>query len=121
MRAAPVNDDRRKHPRIGQQFIANLSEPDMHESIVGVTDNIGQGGAFIKTDKWTAFQIQDLKIITFFVPPAFSGQNEAIVLQGSGIVKRIESERKGVAVQFDKPLKLFERSDKPEMPATDLL
>lgn len=121
MRATPVNDDRRKYPRIGQQFTANLSEPDMHESIVGVTDNIGQGGAFIKTDKWTALQIQDLKIITFFVPPAFSGQNEVIGLQGSGIVKRIESERKGVAVQFDKPLKLFERSDKPEMPATDLL
>ena len=116
-----MKDDRRKYPRIGQQFIANLSELDMHESILGVTDNIGQGGAFIKTDKWTALQIQDLKIITFFVPPVFSGQNEAIALQGSGIVKRIESERKGVAVQFDKPFMLFERSDKPEMPATDLL
>ena len=116
-----MNDDRRKYPRISQQFIAHLSEPGMHESIVGVTDNISQGGAFIKTDKWTTLQIQDLKIITFFVPPAFSGQNETIGLQGSGIVKRIESERKGVAVQFDKPLKLFERSDKPEMPATDPL
>jgi hypothetical protein len=115
-----VNDDRRKYPRIGQQFVANLSGPDMHESIVGVTDNIGQGGAFIKTEKWTALQIQDLKIITLFVPPAFSGQNETIGLQSFGRVNRIEPKRKGVAVQFDKLLKLFERSDKPEMPATDL-
>ena len=121
MQAAPESDDRRKYPRLGQQFIASLSKPDMHESIVGVTDNIGQRGAFIKTDKWTTLRNQDLTIITFFVPPAFSGQNETIGLQGFGIVNRIDSERKGVAVQFDKPLRLFERSDKPEMPANDLL
>ena len=120
MPVALEHDDRRKYPRLGRQFIANLSDPDMRESIVGVTDNIGQGGAFIKTDKWTTLQIQDLKVITFFIPSTFSGQNEIIGLQGFGIVNRIESERKGVAVQFDRPLKLFERSDKPEMPAADL-
>jgi hypothetical protein len=112
-----VNHDRRVHPRLSQHFDAKLSKRGLKKSIGGVTDNLGQGGAFIKTDNWNAFQIHDQTIVTFYMPPTFTGSDSAIGLQGPAVVIRIYSKKEGVAVQFDKIFRLFERIEASGIPA----
>ena len=103
--------DRRVHPRFSRQFNVELSKKGLHVAVGGVTDNVGQGGAFIRTEGWNAFRINDQMIVTFYVPPTFSGHDATIALQGSAVVARIDTIAEGVAVRFDKYLKQFERID----------
>lgn len=103
--------DRRVHPRFSHQFNVELFKRDVNVTVDGVTDNMGQSGAFIRTERWNDFRINDQMVVTFYVPPTFSGHDATIALQGSAVVARIDSEAEGVAIRFDKYLKQFERID----------
>jgi hypothetical protein len=107
----PVPHERRKHNRLNRHFSAKLSRVGtvgLYFPVGGMTDNVGQGGAFIKTKHWDDFQPHDLIVITLRIPPSFSGQEKTISLTGPAVVARIVEENEGVAVQFTKPFQQFE-------------
>ena len=59
-------------------------------------------GAFIRTEDWSSFQVNDETIITCFLPPDFSGQDEFIALQGKATIRRLDPVNKCVAVELVK-------------------
>ncbi len=111
--AAP---DKRKHVRLRQYFKAKLSKTGVPDAIEGNTEYVSQGGAFIKTKDWHSFQPDDKTILTVYLPPIFTGQDATIGLQGSAVITRVDEENEGVAVQFIKDFKQFERIEEMEIP-----
>ncbi|MBW1982219.1 MAG: PilZ domain-containing protein [Deltaproteobacteria bacterium] len=105
------SDDRRVYLRLKQRFDTTLRADDSHVCVWGVTENLGQGGAFIKTADWKDLQPHQLMTITLFIPPDFSGHDSTIALQGTAVIVRTDLENEGIAVRFVKELKLFERVD----------
>jgi hypothetical protein len=83
--------------------------------IEGAAENVSQRGAFIKTKGWGSFQIQDRAVVTFLIPPEFSGQSRVIGLQGDAVVTRIDQEKEGVAVEFIRHLKQFQPITAPDV------
>ena len=67
-----------------------------------MTENVSQGGAFVKIGDQHAFQTDDQIVLTFFLPPDFTGQDKTIGLQGSAVVSRVDQASEGVGVQFQK-------------------
>lgn len=108
--------DRREHARIGQSFKVKLSKAGMLHPFEGKTENMNQVGAFIKTKDWRHFQVNDEAVIEVILPPFFSGQDVPIGLQGEAVIANVDEENNGVAVQFVKSLKQFERTDRVELP-----
>jgi hypothetical protein len=62
--------------------------------------DLSQGGVFIKTENWRFFKPKESTNLTFFLPPDFTGQDTAIGLQDSAIVRRVDQLREGIAVEF---------------------
>jgi hypothetical protein len=108
--------DKRKHVRITQFFEAKLSKAGTSHSIAGQTENVSQGGAFIKTKDWHSLKPNDKTTVTVFLPPLFTGQDATIGLQGSAVINRIDEENEGVAVEFLQNFKQFERIEEMEIP-----
>lgn len=54
-------------------------------------------------------------VLTFYLPPNFTGQNKTIALRGDAVITRIDQENEGIAVEFIKTFKEFERIDVPEL------
>ena len=104
--------ERRKHIRKAYQFQSSLFKLELYSPTKGVTVNVSPGGVLIKTKDCRAFGPNDQLVVTLFIPPSFSGQDKTISLQGAGVVCRVDQENEGVAVQFSKSLKQFERIDK---------
>ena len=111
-----ATSSKRKNVRITQYFRAKLSKAGSSDSIEGNTENVSQGGAFIRTKDWHSFKPNDKTTITVFLPPLFTGQDGTIGLQGSGIISRIDEENEGVAVEFLENFKQFERIEEMEIP-----
>ena len=108
--------DRRKHTRLQYQFPTMvMSNLGAGFPIEGAAENVSQRGAFIKTKRWESFQVQDRAVVTFFIPPEFSGQSRVIGLQGDAIVTRIDQEKEGVAVEFIRHLKQFQPITVPDV------
>jgi hypothetical protein len=92
--------DRRAHARFGHRLFTKFSKAGIYTPVEGMTENISQGGAFVKTDGWEAFQPRERVIVTFFLSPDLTGQDKTVGLQGEGIIARVDRERTGVGVQF---------------------
>jgi len=107
---------KRKHVRIKQFFEAKLSKAGTSNSIDGRTENVSQGGAFIRTKDWHSFKPNDKTTLTVYLPPIFSGQDGIIGLQGSAVINRVDEENEGVAVEFLQNFKQFERIEEMEIP-----
>src|SRR5512139_320134 len=107
--------DRRKDIRVTQYFRAKLAKGDVPNGIEGETQNLSQGGAFVRTSDWRSFQVNDRTVVTLFLPPAFSGQEAPIGLRGAAIITRIDEENEGVALEFVRSFRQFERIDEPEV------
>ena len=58
---------------------------------------------------WHAFSVEDQLIVTILLPAAFSGQEVPMSLQGMAIVSRVDPQKRGVALRFERDLKFFER------------
>jgi hypothetical protein len=102
--------ERRKTARLNRHFSAKFCKVGVYFPIEGVTENIGPCGAFIRLNDLHAFQLQDQIILTLFIPPSFSGQQETIGLQGSARIVRLTGDNEGVAVKFSRPLRQFEKT-----------
>ncbi len=106
--------EHRKNIRVRRNFPVSLFMEDLNLFIEGITTNLSQCGAFIKSKNRHFCQAGALAVLTFFLPPDFTGQNETIGLQGDAVITRIDQENKGIAVEFVKALKEFERIDLSE-------
>jgi c-di-GMP-binding flagellar brake protein YcgR len=104
--------DRRRYVRLQHHFPAKVFKLGFDFPVHGVTVNLSPGGALIKTTDYRAFQAEDQTTITLFLPSACSGKDQATVLQGTATVTRIDHQNEGIAVEFDKPLKQFDQTDK---------
>ena len=107
--------DKRKDIRVTQYLRAKLAKADLPNGIEGETENLSQGGAFVRTSDWGSFQVNERTVVTLFLPPAFSGQKATIGLQGAAIITRIDEENEGVALEFVRSFRQFERIDEPEV------
>ena len=107
--------DRRKDIRVTQYFRAKLAKGDVPNGVEGETQNLSQGGAFVRTSDWRSFQVNDRTVVTLFLPPAFSGREATIRLRGAAIITRIDEENEGVALEFVRSFRQFERIDEPEV------
>jgi hypothetical protein len=103
--------ERRKNVRLNRHFSAKFCKVGVYFPVEGVTENIGPCGAFIKLNDLHAFQLQDQIILTLFIPPSFSGQEQTIGLQSPARIIRLTGDNEGVAVKFLRPLKQFERTN----------
>ena len=106
--------DRRQYPRLLIIFQAVTSIPRISIQVIGTTVNLSQGGAFIISPSFSDFQVGDQTEIQFFLPPAFTGQADTLILNGLGTVKRVDKNKSGVAVEFQKQLRAFEASQRYE-------
>ncbi len=108
--------DNRKQVRIKQHFRTSLAKEGILYSLEGITASVSQGGAFIRTKDWQSFQTNDKTVITVYLPPVFTGQEATIGLQGSAVITRVDEDNEGVAVQFLKNFKQFERIEEMDIP-----
>jgi hypothetical protein len=111
-----TDQEKRKYIRIKRFFRTELSKDGMSQPVKGNTENVSQGGAYIKTKDWHSFKPNDKTTVTVYLPPIFSGQDGIIGLQGSAIITRVDEDDEGVAVQFLQNFKQFERIEEMDIP-----
>jgi hypothetical protein len=102
--------DQRGRPRVGKNFQVTLSKrlPGIPDRLLkGNTLDVSQSGAFIKTEKWRLFELNELTELTIFFPTDFTGLDAPIGLRGSAIVRKVDRLREGVAVEFIDELRHF--------------
>ena len=112
------SDERRRHVRINRQFVTQIFAPRSDYETQGVTENISQGGAYIRVEDWRAFQTGDQTVITFFLPPSFTDRGKTIGLRGEAEVKRVEQQNEGIALEFSRYFQEFEKIDHVEIAET---
>jgi hypothetical protein len=110
--------NQRRHTRLRKNFQVTLRKrvtgiPDV--LLQGNTLDLGQGGAFIKTEGWHLFEPNELLEPIFLLPPDFTGMDTAIGLRGDAVIARIDGENDGIAIEFIKPFRDFERIDLPDL------
>jgi PilZ domain len=103
--------DPRAHLRVSANFVATIFQTGRRRAAEGVTENISQGGAFIRVEDWHAFNAADQVTITIVLPADFCGQEMPIALRGVAIVSRVDPQKGGVALRFERDFKFFERVD----------
>ena len=106
--------DRRREPRFTMRFPVRISREGSNLLFEGTSVNMSQMGAFIRTEDWSSFQVNEETIVTCFLPPDFSGQDEFMALQGEATVRRLDPVNKCVAVEFVKSFRQFERIPKAQ-------
>ena len=102
--------DQRGHTRLRKNFQVTLRKrvPGILDVLLeGNTLELSQGGAFIKTEGWHFFELNEVMELTLFLPPDFTSKDTPIGLHGSAIVKRVDPLREGIAVEFTKELWQF--------------
>ena len=102
--------DRRREPRFTWRFPVRFYGKGPNLRFEGTTVNMSQMGAFIRTEDWSAFQGNDKAIVTCYLLPDYTGQDEFICLQGEATIRRLDPVNKCVAVEFVKSFKQFERA-----------
>ena len=112
------SDERRRYVRINRQFVTQIFTPRSEYETQGVTENISQGGAYIKVEDWRAFQTGDQTVITFFLPPSFTDRGKSVGLRGEAEVKRVDQQSEGIALEFSKDFQEFEKIDHVEIAGT---
>jgi pSer/pThr/pTyr-binding forkhead associated (FHA) protein len=112
------SDERRRYVRINRQFVTQIFTPRSDHEIQGVTENISQGGAYIKVEDWRAFQTGDQTVTTFFLPPSFTDRGKTIGLRGEAEVKRVDQQNEGIALEFSRHFQEFEKIDHVEIAGT---
>jgi hypothetical protein len=100
--------DRRKYPRLRQSFPVELCRQGSRSPLEGTSVDLSQGGAFIKLKQLGALKVKDAAVISFSLPPDYTGQKKTIRLQGGAVITRVDRENKGIGVEFTRNLKQFE-------------
>jgi PilZ domain len=102
--------ERRKCPRIVVFFQVALTRADETWEIEAVTHDISQTGSLILTPDWHNFTQGVRTNLRFFLPPDFTGHPGTLMLQGPGVVRRLDAERSGIGIEFVRPLRTFDPS-----------
>jgi len=103
-----VQPERRKYKRFQRRLKSKIELTHDPVELDGITEDLSQGGAFISTPSWPAFQENDETMVRLFLPPEMTGQSDTLILQGPAAVRRAEIGRAGIALQFIKQLKTFD-------------
>jgi hypothetical protein len=106
--------DRRRNTRLHRQFVVHVRSLTGSEA-EGESDNVSQVGAFVKTERWGGFKARDEVVITFCLPPDFTGQDKPIGLRGEAIVTRIDPAHQGVGLEFARSFRQFEQVSLPDV------
>jgi hypothetical protein len=111
-------EERRRFPRLEAGYVMHVACRDPFDAepvpVSVVTVNISAGGALFQTPRWRQFPVGGRVHLTVFLPPALSGAGwHSSRLSGKGTVTRhdvpegaVESDWRGVAVSFDRPMAL---------------
>ncbi|MFP3870161.1 MAG: hypothetical protein ACLFVT_04670 [Syntrophobacteria bacterium] len=102
--------ERRKFIRLPKKFRAKVKIPRTAATMKGVTENLCQRGAFISSGSVPVCQQNDEALVELFLPPEMTGHRDVLILEGMAVIKRIEKEKKGIAVEFHKELRTFKPS-----------
>ena len=102
--------ERRKYTRTLNHFNIKIRLTRTSKEVDGVTQNLSQGGAFVMSPSYPALQKNEQAETLLFLPPEFTGQNQTLTLTGPAVIRRIDKQKKGVAVEFLKELKTFKPS-----------
>ncbi len=105
--------ERRSYPRSDWSFPVLLSRADLEGWLHGTSVNVSQSGAFIRTESWPLFRVDEPATIIWTLPTEFTGQSQMVSLRGEATVCRVDHHNQGIAVQFHKGFKTFERIDGP--------
>ena len=100
--------DRRRHERLNLNLQTTVSSNRLNPPIEGVTENLSQGGAFVKTGHWSNYQTNNKVLVAFFLPPSFTGYNETISVKGTAEIVRVDQENEGIGLRFAKYFRNFE-------------
>jgi hypothetical protein len=106
----------REHARCSGYFVAELAKAGSTEPVSGVTENIGQSGAFIKLREWRSFRVNEEVSVAIFLPSVFSDESATVRMEGRGFVARVDEEQEGVAVEFSTCFRQFKRQEEGEVP-----
>jgi hypothetical protein len=101
--------ERREYPRSNWSFPVLLSTEGPRSWLHGTSVNVSQSGALIRIESWPLFRVDDRATIIWTLPTEFTGQSEMVSLQGEAMVCRIDHDHHGIAVQFLKMFRTFER------------
>jgi hypothetical protein len=110
--------EEREHVRFNRPFMTEVLNLKSHYTARGVTENVSQGGAFVKTKDWRAFQVNDQMMVTFFLPPTPPSQEPVVGLRGTATVTRIDRQNEGIAVKFGTNFQDFEKISQLEASAS---
>jgi hypothetical protein len=102
--------ERRKYRRLIAAFRVILARTDQTAEIEAVTHDISQTGSLIVTSDWQTFTQDERTNLRLFLPPDFTGQPSTLILRGPGIVRRLDADRNGIAVEFLRRLRTFDPS-----------
>ena len=102
--------ERRKYTRTLNNFKIKIILARVSKEVEGVTQNLSQGGAFVISSSWQVLQKNEQAEMRLVLPPEFTGQNYTLTLTGPAVIRRIEKQKQGVAVEFLKELKTFRPS-----------
>jgi len=110
--------EQREHVRFNRPFVTEVLNLKSHYTARGVTENVSQGGAFVKTKDWRAFQVNDQMMVTFFLPPTNPSQEPIVGLRGTATVTRIDHQNEGIALRFGTNFQEFEKISQLEAAGT---
>lgn len=100
--------DRRRYVRIQREFLTAIFDAERGYQTEGVTENISQGGVFIKTKDYRFFRAGDQAVLTLFLPPSFTDRGKTVGLRGQGVIRRIDRPNEGIALEFARNFQDFE-------------
>lgn len=115
-RSIGPHSSKREYARCTGHFVAELSKAGMSGTLRGVTENIGQSGAFIKIREWRSFKAQDEVGVAIYLPSIFSDEDAMVQMEGRGSVTRVDEEHEGVAVEFRDAFRHFKRREEAQVP-----
>jgi hypothetical protein len=100
--------DRRRYVRIQREFLTTIFDAERGYQAEGVTENISQGGVFIKTKDYRFFRAGYQAVLTLFLPPSFTDRGKIVGLRGQGVIRRIDRANEGIALEFARNFRDFE-------------
>lgn len=101
--------EQRENVRVNRPFVTEVLNLKSRYTARGVTENVSQGGAFVRIKDWREFQVDDKMMVTFFLPLAHPSQEPLVGLRGTATVTRIDHQNEGIAVKFGTNFQDFER------------
>jgi len=106
----------REFMRIRSHLPAELSMGTSGPKVTGITENLSQIGAFIKTKEWQKFAVNDEVSVSITLPSLFSPHGVPTSVEGTGLIARIDPVNEGVGVHFSRTINRFKRIGKVQIP-----